>query len=137
MKKRLGSVLCRCTIYIRQPGSLREAACSLLKICATSSSCPGFAIQVTASTTTLSSASILILGCSAQPIERLREVRNEHRLLAVRSGRDDANLRSGFLLHEFKIALGLLREPIVIVDTKRVRLPARQLRINRLDLLVA
>src|SRR5271157_1845233 len=137
MKKRRGSVLWRCTTYIKQPGSSREAACSLLKICATSSSCPGFAIQVTANTTMPSSTSVLIFGCPAHRIKRLRELRNEHRLLTVRTSRNNADLRSGFLLHEFEIPLGLLRQPIIAVDAKCARLPARQFPIHRFDLLVA
>src|SRR5271157_3569235 len=137
MKKRCGSVLWRCTMYIRQPGSSREAACSLLKICATSSSCPGFAVQVTASTTMPSSTSVLILGRPAHCIKRFRELRKEHRLLTVRTGRNDADFRSGFLLDEFEIPLGLLRQPIIAVDAKCACLPARQFPIHRFDLLVA
>src|SRR5271165_4405938 len=51
MKKRRASVLCRWTRYMRQPASCRDAVVSLRKISATSSSCPGFAIQMTANTT--------------------------------------------------------------------------------------
>src|SRR5208283_967434 len=136
MKKRRESVWWRWTIYIRQPASCREATCSLRKSAATSSSRPGLAIQVTASTTMGSSASVLVLR-SAHRIKSLLKLGNEYCLLAVRSGRDDAHRRSRFLLHEFEVTLGLLRQPIVIVDAKRACLPAWQLRINRFDLFVA
>src|SRR5438034_7393176 len=106
MKKRRGSVLCRCTWYMAQPGSLRDCSVSFSNSAATSASCPTFAIQVTANTTIVSllpafrSAGEDILDFLRGGLQLLDEIIHEDRMVAVGAGGDHAHLRARFLLDE-------------------------------------
>src|ERR1035437_4414216 len=109
MKKRRGSVLCRCTWYMAQPGSLRDCSVNFSKSAATSASCPTFAIQVTANTTIVSllpaswSVGEAILGFFRGRLQLRNEFIHKNRVAAVRTGRDHPDLRSSFLLDECQV----------------------------------
>src|SRR5208283_642478 len=128
MKKTRGLARCRCTTYIRQPGSWRDASSSFPKMFATSASFPGLATQVTASTTMITPRLR-----AAYTVERVAERVDENRLLAVRTSGDNADFRGGLFLHKLEIALGPWRQLIVPVDTEGLRLPARKLGVDWLD----
>src|ERR1700676_416602 len=142
MKKRLGSVLCRCTWYMAHPGSLRDCSVNFSKSAATSASCPTFAIQVTANTTIVSllpaswSFGEAILGFFRGHLQLRNKIIDEDRMAAIGAGRDHANLRSGLLLDECQIFPRRLWQLLVVGDALRRSAPARQLFINALDLFV-
>src|SRR5690349_8618877 len=104
MKKRRGSVRCRCTTYMWHPGSLRDSSVSFENRLATSASRPAFAIQVTAKTTiallrVLSSSSRLLF-LTRRRFELVGEFIDQDGLFAVRPRRNHAHSRPGLLLDE-------------------------------------
>src|SRR6516165_289107 len=139
MKKRRGSVLCRCTTYIRQPGSLRDSSVSLPKTWATSFSRPAFAIQVTANTTIRSLRQVRRLGCrvAARCFQFCQELIHKHRVVAIRSGRNHAHARTALLLEERKILASLFGEFIHRGAALSGSPPARQVAIHTLEFLPA
>src|SRR5271167_3933832 len=54
----------------------------------------------------------LLVSCSAQCIERLRELRDKHRLLTVGTSGNDSDFRARLLLNEIQITPGLFRQPL-------------------------
>src|SRR5579872_1538273 len=100
MKKRRDSVLCRCTWYMEQPGSLRDCSVNFSKSAATSASCPTFAIQVTANTTIVSllpanwSFGEAILGFFRGALQLGNEFIQQDRVVPVRSRGNHAHLGS-------------------------------------------
>src|SRR5271169_1639738 len=104
MKKRRGSVLCRCTWYMAQPGSLRDCSVNFSNSAAQSASCPTFAIQVTANTTIVSllpahrSAGEDILGFLRRRLQLRNEIIHQDGVVAVRAGGDHADLSARFPL---------------------------------------
>src|ERR1700686_528026 len=143
MKKRRGSVLCRCTWYMAQPGSLRDCSVNVSKSAATSASCPTFANQVTANTTIVSllhanwSIGVAILGFFRGRLQLRNELIHKNRVAAVRTGRDHPDFRSRFLLYEHQILPRGFGQLGIFCDAFRRSPPARQFLINTLDLLVA
>src|ERR1700686_4615520 len=103
MKKRRGSVLCRCTWYMAHPGSLRDCSVSFSNSAATSASCPTFAIQVTANTTIVfapypdKSRGYDILDFLRRCLQLRHEFIYQNRVIAIRPGRNHADLCAGFL----------------------------------------
>src|SRR5271163_3001535 len=129
MKNRRASVLWRCTWYMAQPGSLRECSVSFSKSAATSASCPTFAIQVTANTTIVSllpgstsgsplgkTAGENILGFLPGRLQLRDELIEQNGVVTVRTGRNHANFRAGFLGHKRKILAGLTGQFFVVRD---------------------
>src|SRR5580704_4637427 len=143
MKNRRASVLCRCTWYMAQPGSLRECSVSFSKSAATSVSCPTFAIQVTANTTIVlllrrgKCAGEAILGLLRGRLQLSNEFVNQDGVTAIRSGGNHSGLGSRFFLDKCEIRARLLRKLFVVGDAFGRSLPARQLLVNALDLLVS
>src|SRR6202034_781668 len=143
MKKRRGSVLCRCTWYIAQPGSLRDCSVNFSNSAATSASCPTFAIQVTANTTIVSllppswSFGEAILSFFRGCLHLRNEFIHKDRMTAVRTGRDHASPRTCFFLNECQIVPRRLRQLLVIGNALRRSAPTRQFFVNALDLFIA
>src|SRR6266849_6248481 len=102
MKNRRGSVLCRCTWYNRQPGSLRDSSVSFENTPTTSASRPTFAIHVTASTTIARSVLDFSLPCSqsGQLLKFCCKLIQEYGFLTPRSGGDHADACSALPLDE-------------------------------------
>src|SRR5579859_3921867 len=101
MKKRRGSVLCRCTWYMEQPGSLRDCSVNFSKSAATSASCPTFAIQVTASTTIVLTPLVqqgdgeAILGFSGGSVQLRKEAVEQNGVTTIGPGGDHPDFRAG------------------------------------------
>src|ERR1700691_2964239 len=120
MKKRRASVLCRCTWYMRQPGSLRDSSVSLENTADTSVSRPTFAIPVTARTTIVRSVFLLLplyLGSSASQIaQSFGKLVDKDCLFPPRSGGNYPNAGSALLFDERQIIARYFRQLLKFGD---------------------
>src|SRR5579863_2480112 len=122
MKNRRGSVLCRCTWYMAQPGSLRDCSVSFSKSVATSASCPTFAIQVTANTTIVlllrpgRSAGRAILGFLCGCLQLRNETVEQNCVIPVGTCGNHPDLSARLLLDKSQVRPGCLGQLFVIGD---------------------
>src|SRR5580692_530149 len=139
MKKRRGSVLCRCTWYMAQPGSLRDCSVNFSNSAETSASCPTFAIQVTANTTIVSLlprrlAGEAILSFFRGRLQLRSEFIHQNRMVAIWAGRDHADFRTRLFLDECQIFSRQLWQFFVVGNAFGRSLPSRPLLVDALDL---